>query len=428
MARKVRDANLETRTARSRLPVRHKPYFRLIEPGLHLGFRRLTSGPGTWLKRCYVGKGKYVTENLRTTNGGVVLADDYEEADGERILSFAQAQRAARGPRAARGGLTVADVIAAYLDYLRGDGRSAHSLEDARRRVAAHILPSLGGVKVSALTPEQLRRWRDALASTAARVRTPRGTEQRYRTSDSRARRNSADRTWKILRAALNRAFQDGKIETDHAWRKVKGFRGVDTARVRYLSTVDAKRLVNAAGAEFQPLLQAALVTGCRYGELTGLTVADFNPDARTLAIHTSKAGKPRHVVLTDEGVALFAALTAGRSGADLILRRSNGEPWRASNQGRLMREACERAKITPAISFHGLRHTVASLAVMNNMPLTVVARNLGHANTKMVEKFYGHLAPNFVTEAVRKYAPRFGFSKAAKGTVTPLRKAGADA
>ena len=32
MPRKVRDANLETRTARSRLPVRHKPFFRLIEP------------------------------------------------------------------------------------------------------------------------------------------------------------------------------------------------------------------------------------------------------------------------------------------------------------------------------------------------------------------------------------------------------------
>ena len=32
MPRKVRDSALETRTARSRLAVRHKPYFRLIEP------------------------------------------------------------------------------------------------------------------------------------------------------------------------------------------------------------------------------------------------------------------------------------------------------------------------------------------------------------------------------------------------------------
>ena len=45
MPRKMRDAALETRTARSRLKVAHKPYFRLIEPGLHLGYRKLAAAP-----------------------------------------------------------------------------------------------------------------------------------------------------------------------------------------------------------------------------------------------------------------------------------------------------------------------------------------------------------------------------------------------
>ena len=40
---------------------------------------------------------------------------------------------------------------------------------------------------------------------------------------------------------------------------------------------------------------------------------------------------------------------------------------------------------------------------------LNVVANNLGHADTKMVEKHYGHLAPSFVVDQVRKFAPRFG-------------------
>ena len=66
MPRKVRDATLETRTARSRLKVAHKPYFRLIEPGLHLGYRKLASGPGTWVARRYIGDGTYAVENLRT--------------------------------------------------------------------------------------------------------------------------------------------------------------------------------------------------------------------------------------------------------------------------------------------------------------------------------------------------------------------------
>ena len=66
-----------------------------------------------------------------------------------------------------------------------------------------------------------------------------------------------------------------------------------------------------------------------------------------------------------------------------------------------------ENASIDPPINFHGLRHTWASLSVMAGMPLMVVARNLGHSDTRMVETHYGHLAPSYVADG--KHAPRFG-------------------
>jgi hypothetical protein len=69
---------------------------------------------------------------------------------------------------------------------------------------------------------------------------------------------------------------------------------------------------------------------------------------------------------------------------------------------------------------FHGLRHTWASLAVMAGMPLLVVAKNLGHSNTRMAEKHYGHLAPSYVAETTRQYAPRFGITT--PSNVTPLK------
>ena len=76
------------------------------------------------------------------------------------------------------------------------------------------------------------------------------------------------------------------------------------------------------------------------------------------------------------------------------------------------MKDACERGKIDPAASFHVLRHTYASLMIMNGAPLMVVARNLGHADTRMVEKHYGHLAPSYIVDAIRAGAPRFGTTK----------------
>jgi integrase len=413
MPRQIRDSSLETRTARSRLKVQHKPYFRLIEPGLHIGFRKLTSGPGAWVVRRYKGDGVYSVENLRTPHGALVLADDFEEPNGVTVLSFAQAQQQAARIKQVKsdhavGPYTVAAAMEDYFTYLAADGRAAHSIYDGRRRDQAFIRPALGNVRLSALTTERLRRWRDELARAAPRLRTSKGDDQKHRepasTDDARrARRATANRTWTILRAALNHAFRDGKIESDLAWRKVKPFRAVDAARLRYLSIPEAKRLINACDPALRPLVQAALQTGARYGELCALTVEDFNADVGAVAIRQSKSGRPRHIALTDEGRAFFERLTAGRGGAELMFGQ-----WRKSNQIRPMAQAVAGAKIEPRISFHGLRHTWASHAVMNGVPLLVVAKNLGHSDTRMVEKHYGHLAPSYIADAIRAGAPRF--------------------
>ena len=45
----------------------------------------------------------------------------------------------------------------------------------------------------------------------------------------------------------------------------------------------------------------------------------------------------------------------------------------------------------------------------MAGAPLMVVARNLGHADTRMVERHYGHLAPSYIADAIRAAAPKFG-------------------
>src|SRR5262249_34963114 len=89
---------------------------------------------------------------------------------------------------------------------------------------------------------------------------------------------------------------------------------------------------------------------------------------------------------------------------------KTDGTVWKMSHQLRPMTDAVMRAHIKPAISFHGLRHTWASHAVMNGMPLMVVARNLGHADTRIVEKHYGHMSQSHIADAVRAGAPKFGF------------------
>lgn len=420
MARKVRagDAKLLSRTARETLKPSRKPYYRVIERGVYLGYRKPQRGPGTWVVRRYIGSDRYTVKNLTTADGFPIFADDHEAANGGTVLDFGQAQDAARAHKniltGNAGPYTVGTAMDDYFGFLEAEGRAAHTIRDARYRAKALILPKLGNIEVTALTTDKLRRWRDELVKARPRLRTKKGEAQQHRQVDGddakRARRSSANRTWTVLRAALNHAFENGKVPFDAAWRKVKPFKNVDAARMRYLSIPEAQRLINASDLDFRLLVQAALQTGARYSELARLTVADFNPDVGTIRVRQSKSGKPRHIVLTDEGVALFKQLTAGHAGDELILHRKDGSAWAFAYQSRPMIEAVNRAKIKPAISFHGLRHTWASHAVMNGMPLMVVARNLGHADTRMVEKHYGHLAPSYVADAVRANAPKFGF------------------
>jgi integrase len=415
MARTLRDSKLDSREARTRLPVRGKPYWRLIEPGLHLGYRRLAGRPGTWSVRRYVGKQNYTVKALKgVTDDDCAVADDYAEADGRTVLNFKQAQRKAleNKPKVS-GPLTVKGAIATYLEFLKNNRKTA---ADARYRADALILPTLGDIEVQALSAEKLRNWLAGVANTPPRRRSRKGAPPRHAKPDSseeaqRRRRSSANRVLTVLKAALNRAWRDGKVASSDAWDRVEPFENVDGVRLRYLTVAECKRLINAADPDFRPLLQAALATGCRYGELTRIQVHDFNPDAGTVAIRQSKSGKPRHVVLTKEGQRLFAQWCAGRPGSALLFTKANGQAWEKSAQARPMREACARVRIEPRINFHGLRHTWASLSVKAGMPLMIVARNLGHSDTRMCERHYAHLAPSFEAKTIRKHAPKFGFT-----------------
>jgi integrase len=374
MAKRVKDAGLESRAARSRLKARGKPYYRSIGEGLHLGYRK-NATEGKWVARVYAGDQQYIVKTI-------AVADDIVDADGTHVLNFWQAQERARvvgGQTIYKGPTRVRDVMADYIAHL---GDRAY---DAKLRIEMHVLPPLGDELVGNLTADQIRRWHAGLV---------RGGDDPERTRKQRA---SANRVLTILKAALNRAFKEGKVASDSEWRRVEPFRAVDASRNRYLTQAEIDRLLNACAPEFRLLVRGALETGARYGELCRLRCGDFNPDSGTVHIRKSKSGKERHVILTEDGQSFFADLATGRPNDAPLF----GKWW--------MHLASQAARIQPEVTFHGLRHTWASLAVMAGMPLMIVAKNLGHADTRMVEKHYGHLAPSYVVDQVRKYAPRFG-------------------
>ena len=422
MPRTTADSPLTTRAARDRLEPRSEPYWRGIEGGIALGYRRRAQG-GTWLARV-LDAGRYREEKLGR-------ADDTLPADGADVLDFRQAQAkavawASRARRVAAGleaepakgpvkPYTVADAVVDYLADMQA--RGARSLPTTRIAAEAHVLPALGTVPVPRLTRERVRAWHRGLSTAPARGRGgPRPTDA-LDADAPRRRQATANRILTILKAALNHAREEGRATgPDDAWALVKPFRGADAPKVRYLLDDECVRLANACPPDFRALVTGALLTGCRYGELSAMRAVDLDCQAGSVNIPRSKSGKARHVVLTDEGRDFFARIARGKATEALLFERDaiakqatrtapavrSRARWGASDQFRAMAEACATARIAPPISFHVLRHTYASRLAARAVPLPVIAAQLGHADTRMTERHYAHLAPSYVADTVR--------------------------
>jgi integrase len=436
MARTKRSAKLDSKKSRLTLEL-GKRHVDTINPGEYVIYRRPINGSaGSWSARRH--------EETTGAQPQIRLgtADDFSDADGELILSFTQAQDKAKkwfteceaarkatdqGEIIATGPYTVGDAIDDYIKD--GKRRDMKSVDKTEQSAQTHIIRTLGAVEVTRLTRTRIETWLSGLAESPRRVRTKKGAKEPafsttpHTADEKRARKDTANRILTILKAALNHALDRGKVDgSGAAWRAVKPYANVASTRIRFLQVEDQQRLVNACPPDFRRLVQAALFTGARYGELTRLQVKDFNPEPRTLFIAESKSGKARQVYLTDEAVSWLTPLTIARPSGDLIFARdsvkrraregklAHDNAWAQCDQQRPMDEACKNAGLDP-VRFHELRHSYASGLVNKGVPLVFVAYQLGHSDTRMVEKHYGHLAPNAMATAIRTLAPMLGIA-----------------
>ena len=386
--------NLRTRTARAQLKAQHAPYFAPIDRGLALGYRKTGTGPGTWYARRRV-SGKYLQRALGS-------ADDASEADGRQVLSYRQAVQAlerfedlepAEAPtRQSRPtAYTVEAAMDDYLEWYRLERKAAKATEQVIR---AHILPALGNIPVDRLTTEKIRKFRDTIATTPRRNRGQLmmdANPDNWTDEQKRQRKATANRILTVLKAALTHAWRDGKASDKSQWDRVKPFHHVEKPRVDYFTPEQARDLLDAAPQDFRDLAHAALLTGCRYGELASMLVRNVRPDAVDLL--STKSSKPRVVPLTDEARALFARLTKAKNDDEHVFTRGDGTSWLRGYQTRPMKRACEAAGIEPAKSFHILRHTFAVILLRQHVPIEFVAKALGNS-VQICQRHYAHVVP----------------------------------
>ena len=419
MAKSNATPKMDTPTARAKnCKPRHAPYWEVLEEGLSLGYRHGKRG-GTWFAKYYLPK--FQPSRKQKDLGP---ADDGDAPDHLTTLSYSQAKEEAKAwfkaevkkrtkPEKVAGPYTVRQCMDEYKTSYNKDGLLP--TKDTQRVIDAHILPKFAETLVANLTYDMIQKWFENLASTPARIRSTRGGEQQFKKlpdefEAKRRRRSTANRILTVLKAALNRAVECQRVDCPiNAWKMVKPFRKADSARLRFLSIEDQKTLVDACPPDFQKLVQAALYTGARYGELAYLMhVRDFNEKTGQVYVTAeAKSNVSRYITLTDEGIAFFKSQVEGRKKSERMFTTTSGAEWKKGHQIRPMKAAVKAAEIEDGLSFHELRHTYASTLIMAGIPLTVVADQLGHIGTRMVDKHYGHLAKNYVAETIRSKSPK---------------------
>jgi len=168
--------------------------------------------------------------------------------------------------------------------------------------------------------------------------------------------------------------------------------------RIRFLKREEADRLLEVLPAHLCPVVQFALATGCRMGEILSLEWdrVDFTRRVAWLDPGTTKNGEGRGIPLNREAV--------------LALRDLQGhhKRWCFTYKGQRMdrvgsawKRALKRAEITE-FRFHDLRHTWASWHVMNGTSLQELMELGGWKSYEMVLR-YAHLAPEHLADAAAR-------------------------
>ena len=285
---------------------------------------------------------------------------------------------------------TVKMAVPKFRDFVEGEWKTArydHLKPSGRKGVDSalktQLLPNFGTLPLDRITRSRVNRWFDQY---------------------SRSAPGGANHALDTLSGILNHAIVCGHI----AINSTRGVRRNPRRKMtRFLSREEIRRLhavLDACVAErpvYAPaadIIRLLLLTGCRRGEIVNLQWREVGEDI--LELVDSKTG-PRTVFLSPKAKAIIERQPRSDSPWVFPSSVNREKPRSANGFDRIWKLTRKRAGIED-VRLHDLRHSVASQAVLNGVPLPVVARLLGHSQVSMTLR-YAHVADKEVEAAAQR-------------------------
>jgi integrase len=308
-------------------------------------------------------------------------------------------------------GLDARQTVSQYLERWLADvvrpGVRPSTYASYAGHVRNHLIPTLGGVRLAQLTPQQVQA---VLTQKLAEGLSPR-TVQYLRA---------------VLRRALAQALKWGLVARNVV--PLTEPPKVPRPAVQPLTAEEARQFLAAVrGDRLEALYVLALTLGLRQGELLGLRWSDVDLDAGTLRVTHAlqridgvyrlvepKTTAARRVLPLPPTAA--AALRAHRTRQlterlrlgpawqdpipDLVFTRPDGRPLEGTAVTQRFQRQLAAAGLR-RVRFHDLRHSCASLLVAQGVPTRVVMEILGHSQVSTTLGIYAHVLPGMQQTAL---------------------------
>ena len=288
------------------------------------------------------------------------------------------------GPEAAEA--VPVRTVPLFRDFVAGEWKEARferckptTKKGVVSVLEGQLLPAFGSKPLDRVTLVRIGRWFDGFSRTAP---------------------GNANHALDLLRRIINFAIACGHVDTNPA-REVKP--NPRPTLTRFLSREEVGRLhrvldgqTRKGSREQVDIIRLLLFTGCRRGEILRLRWSEVHCDA--LMLGDGKTG-PRKVPLNSQARAVL--LRRPREGSPFVFP-SPRDPARPRSRNLALWDRVRREAGIEDARLHDLRHTVASHAAMNGVPIPVVSRLLGHSNPRTTLR-YAHLADREIEAAAER-------------------------
>jgi len=195
-----------------------------------------------------------------------------------------------------------------------------------------------------------------------------------------------------LIRAVLRKSEREWEwIDKAPAIRRLR----VETKRIRWITKVEAQRLLRELPEHLEAMVRFSLATGLRESNVTGLEWSQIDMQKHVAWIHPdqTKAGKAIGIPLTDDAIYVLRK-HIGKHHIRVFTYRGN--PTEKAGTA-AFKKALKRASVAN-FRWHDLRHTWASWHVQAGTTLNVLQELGGWSDYSMVLR-YAHLAPEHLAE-----------------------------